>query len=391
MRTRWTAYLTVGVLAEIFVTITGGWRWMPSVAMRTNTAVAQRHNPLAQLHMVTLHVGWALIDQHVARTTDGGQIWQALGPRIPSGAFVMLVGLDTHDVGTLIETGNVAPFTSQYEWTTNAGQTWHSVPVPWSRNSPPTAIQLLTPQDGWILTGVGPENLGNESAVLLQTTNGGASWVALSSSVFPGFPQRMKPGGLPYLFGKSGVTFRSRRVGWVTGGNAYPHEVVFDRTTNGGHTFAPQPLPAVDSQVVGATDPPVFTSPQTGWLPVITNRGRGFEHTTNGGQTWVPTPTLFKTGRRPISWSFVGAHDGWVLADDHLYRTTNSGHTWTPIARDRHLPHWTAIDFVTSTQGWATTTSLATPLWETTNGGVTWTPISPQLRLSKGRTARIKS
>ena len=106
------------------------------------------------------------------------------------------------------------------------------------------------------------------SAVLLQTRNGGASWTALPSSVFPGFPQRMEAHGLPYLFDKSGVTFRSRKVGWVLGGNEAPKYVLFERTTNGGRTLAPQALPPIDGYGIGATDPPVFPTLQTGWLPV---------------------------------------------------------------------------------------------------------------------------
>jgi photosystem II stability/assembly factor-like uncharacterized protein len=95
--------------------------------MHTNTVLAQQHNLLAQLHMVTPQVGWAVADQPLVRTTDSGQTWQVLDPRIPSGAFVLLVGLDTHNAGIIVETGNVAPFTAQYEWTNNAGQTWHAV------------------------------------------------------------------------------------------------------------------------------------------------------------------------------------------------------------------------------------------------------------------------
>ncbi len=380
MQTRWISYLAAGVLAGSTLAITSGWQWMPSAAMRTNPVLAQQHNLLAQLHMVTPNVGWAVVDQHVARTADGGEAWQVLGPRVPTGAFVLLVGLNTRDAGIIVETGSVAPFAAQYEWTTNAGETWHSVLIPWSRIDPPTAIQMLSPLNGWILTGTAPE-AGSETAVVLHTTDGGVHWTALASSAFPTKPNRVERHGLSVAWDKSGVTFRSAQVGWVTGGDDYPHEVVFERTTNGGKTFAAQALPAIHDAVVGATDPPVFTSSHTGWLPVMTNQGLGFERTTNGGQTWLPTTTLFHAGSGTSSWSFVGAQDGWVLAAYHLYRTTDGGSSWTPIAQHRHLPHWTAIDFVTATHGWATTTSLATPLWTTTNGGVTWKPVSARLSL----------
>jgi photosystem II stability/assembly factor-like uncharacterized protein len=246
------------------------------------------------------------------------------------------------------------------------------------------AIQLQTPQVGWILTDLAPA-MGIESAVILHTTDGGTHWTALRSSVFPAHPAwRSEPQGLTAPFEKSGVTFRSPTVGWVTGGDNYPHEVFFERTTNGGKTFTAQALPPIDSQTVGETDPPIFTTSQTGWLPVQTNYGQGFERTTDGGQTWRPTPRVFPTGNdyhNPTSWSFVGSQAGWILANHHLYRTTNGAATWTPIARSHHLPHWTSIDFVTRSQGWATTTSVATPLWETTNGGLTWKSVAARLSL----------
>ena len=136
------------------------------------------------------------------------------------------------------------------------------------------AIQLLTPRVGWILTDLAPA-MTIESAVILHTTDGGTHWTALRSSVFPTHPVwRSEPQGLTAKFEKNGVTFRSPNVGWVTGGIYAPHEVLFERTTN-------------------------------------------------GGQTWRPTTALFNAGSGTSSWSFVGIRDGWVLADYHLYRTTD--------------------------------------------------------------------
>lgn len=353
MRIRWASYLAAGLLAGACVTVTGGWQWIPSVEMFATPALAQQRSLLAQLHMVTAQVGWAISDQHVVHTANGGQTWQALGPRIPSEAFVFLVGLNAREAGIIVEIGMVAPFTAQYKWSTNVGKTWHAANLPWAHAYPLSSVQMVTPRDGWILTRTVPE-AGSETAVVLQTTDGGARWAALPSSAFPpngpnAGNARTEPHGLTVAFDKNGVTFRSPQVGWVTGGGDYPHEVVFDRTTNGGKTFTVQALSSIHGQTVGETDPPIFTTSQTGWLPVQTTDGRGFERTTNGGQTWLPTPTVFNP--RNISWSFVGAHDGWVLAGHRLYRTMNGGGTWTPIARRRHLLHWTSIDFVTTMRG----------------------------------------
>ena len=111
----------------------------------------------------------------------------------------------------------------------------------------------------------------------------------------------------------------------------------------------------------------------------------GFERTTNGGQTWTPTAKLFYQSDHlgiisPISWSFQGAQDGWVLSDHRtangvatqLYRTTDGAATWTQVAIHNPLTHWTAIDFFSPALGWATAASASTPLWETTDGGVHW-------------------
>jgi hypothetical protein len=55
-----------------------------------------------------------------------------LGPRIPTGAFTLLVGVDVRYAGIVVETGSVAPYTAQYEWTTNGGQTWQVANLPWA-------------------------------------------------------------------------------------------------------------------------------------------------------------------------------------------------------------------------------------------------------------------
>lgn len=214
----------------------------------------------------------------------------------------------------------------------------------------------------------------------MHTANGGTTWQALRTSVFPGDARASAPHGIPYSGDKSGVTFISARTGWVAGGAEAPGTLIFMRTTNGGRSFVPQSLPAPPGYVIGNANPPVFPTPSVGWTPltVIRNgvQALGFARTTDAGQTWQAIPAVF-AGFPPgglaaqPAWSFVDRQWGWVLSQGTLYRTHDGGQQWPRVAKSPVMARWVGLDFLSPTDGWAFGTGR-NALWQTTDGGQQW-------------------
>ncbi len=130
-----------------------------------------------------------------------------------------------------------------------------------------------------------------------------------------------------------------------------------------------------------------FVSPTEGW---ITSGNGNLLHTTNGGTVWtVETPggsdTVGFSNSPGFGLSFVNAATGWVIGTlggldsgrgAVLYKTTNSGGTWTR----QLLSPWTygfGIQFVDVNNGWASVVSSSPTngggaILHTTDGGANW-------------------
>lgn len=363
------------------------------MGISTAGPIVQSLRALRQVVMVNPKVGWAIAGQRIVRTTDGGQRWTVVGPTAPVGTSSALAGVTLQHVALAISgpTGvplNESPGYSTLLWaTSDSGTDWHYVAVPLSI-LPVQSLQLLGSGIGWALTDI-EANAGNESAVLLHTANGGKTWQALLSSVFPGHSVASTAHGIPYAEDKAGLSFLSTHTGWVTGGGEAPGTLLFLRTTNGGQSFSSQTLPPPSGYVIGNADPPIFPTATVGWTPVTLIRrgqpspsGLGFELTTNAGITWNAVPKVFPEGvysgdgtfHQP-AWSLVGSRYGWVLAEGQLNRTVDAGRQWQRIAEAPMMKTWVGIDFVSRQIGWAFGTGK-TVLWKTIDGGQRWSPVS---------------
>jgi photosystem II stability/assembly factor-like uncharacterized protein len=100
--------------------------------------------------------------------------------------------------------------------------------------------------------------------------------------------------------------------------------------------------------------------------------------TADGGQTW-------RSSALPASEvTFINASVGWALtapdpnnplAPHDLYRTGDSGQTWTKI---KSLNWDSQLDFITDQEGWAVAKAGdAIALVHTTDGGQTWKETKP--------------
>jgi photosystem II stability/assembly factor-like uncharacterized protein len=137
-------------------------------------------------------------------------------------------------------------------------------------------------------------------------------------------------------------------------------EGVINITTDGGETWQPQVISETVRQML-------FVNSTTGWA--ITSGG-SLRKTTNAGATWIDQSVNSEV---VSSISFVDVNTGWAVGLNGLFKTTNSGQTWTGPTRDYPasiLPG--SVQFVNANVGWVSGGQTG-GTWKTLDGGETWT------------------
>jgi photosystem II stability/assembly factor-like uncharacterized protein len=271
-------------------------------------------------------------------TKDGGQTW-AKAFSHPGTFFRALAFTDAmHGFAGNIGAGldpTITDATLIYG-TQDGGGTW--APVTAITGSMAQGLCNFSPIDATHLVGVGR---ANGPAHLLQSSDGGASWVATDLS--------------QYFSMIIDAHFFSTMEGVVAGMNTAATHCAIMRTTDGGATFAP-----VFTAKTGATLcwKLHFPSALVGYAAVQeTAGGPGtFGKTTDGGKTWqeLPLPPLAQPlmGYSAIGVGFITDQIGWMAAEDAAlpaFRTFDGGMTWeidpalkSPVNRFRFVDKYTA-------------------------------------------------
>ncbi len=101
---------------------------------------------------------------------------------------------------------------------------------------------------------------------------------------------------------------------------------------------------------------------------VIADRGGASEKragfvTADGGQTWSPISLPGK----PISLFFLNDRVGWLVSEDHIWKTADLGRTWKGGGGFQGV---LAVYFMDENRGWACGTKKS--IYETQDGGATW-------------------
>lgn len=341
-------------------------------ASTSTPAFAAVASPAIQkFKMLDASNGWAVSDNNILRTIDGGATWLDVTPAGLAGvnypaAFFM-------DVGNAWIVISAADYTSGTLYRTqDGGSHWSSVSVPFAGGD----LKFLDANNGFVLADLGAA-AGSEAVAVFQIGDGGQTW----TQNYTNAPNASGAGNsLPFGGDKSGMTFRDTSHGWVAGETPVDNFVYLYASADSGHTWAVQNvvLPPAESTMFG-TDAPIFFDQSNGLLPVNSFAGdasnRLFFATSDGGSTWMPTstvqggrlysvisrqeavvwdggPTLHATHDGMLNWvevhpninvtdtisgmQFVDAGTGWVLtmdANSHvtLYKTTDGGATWTAI------------------------------------------------------------
>lgn len=259
--------------------------------------------------------------------------------------------------------------------------------------SPNVEVQFVSSRVGWI---IGPR--------LLQTTNGGQTWVELRHEGHGTLEAE------DIFQGRNWMQFVNDQVGFSVGGSGIA------KTTDGGRTWVSTVITDRNDQSLGSL---FFISPQEGWVV-----GNHVYYTNDGGNRWVllsktpegneerqrsiriaPTyavnnPTLWFTSSKngimarldgevyltrdggrswELGWKedksiadliFVNSHEGWMVGKKgFVARTADGGQTWSsiPVPTKADL---TSVFFVSKQVGCAV--GYESTILYTKDGGLTW-------------------
>jgi photosystem II stability/assembly factor-like uncharacterized protein len=333
---------------------------------------------LISLHMIDLTTGWALSEQAVLRTTDGGLQWKNVTPPhtvLTQKSIATFLTASLAWVATPLTNGT----TAQVLRTTDGGQTWQqsTVQATFLRQ-----ITFVDSQHGWILSGWRATGGPAEAVSVFRTSDGGKTWSNVANAL-PASTDMPPPGHLPYGGQKSGIHFLNTSTGWITGTVVVNDLAWLYVSHDGGSTWYQQSLSLPTGVPSAQLSPvsPTFFSTTDGILPVIFSdgvTGRGIATdiyvTHDGGTTWKNTMPL--AAAFGII-DFVDMQHGWVTDGMVLYNTSDGGQHWAKLSPGANFRQITYLSFVSSTTGWAIgrQSNTSSFLLKTTDGGKTWTPI----------------
>ncbi|BCL78123.1 hypothetical protein ccbrp13_05880 [Ktedonobacteria bacterium brp13] len=329
--------------------------------------------PFTQIRMTDATHGWALDNDNVLKTSDGGKTWVAL---TPNGA-VISPGTHADFMNALyawftMPNGNANTMTLFY--TTTGGATWNSSII---HEAAPDGgwLTFVSNKTGWLEVAPSGSGAGSEGVNILRTDNGGATWEKISSS---GQGQNSLPtGGI-----KSGLSFVNTATGWATGEDASNTPWLY-MTHDGGTTWYKESISGLNSNANTGyqTLPPVFIS-NDGFLPLLAT-GQSphtiLAHSTNDGATWTVSgqeSAAFQSSNLYV----VNTQTAWATDQNSgdVYQTTNSGATWQKVASNTGI--YGPLSFINSTTGFGLGQADQTVLKRTNDGGKTWQTIAYQIR-----------
>lgn len=334
--------------------------------------------------------GWALSRTGVWRTTDWGQNWEDVSPAMDRGANIGAWHFRDAMSGWLVldpppwSPGRQLSKSAIVLRTSDGGRTWVRTEIAAREQAPyPKAITFIDAEHGWLVLSYGAA-AGSEAVEVFRTADGGTTW----NSVAAAWPWQAgdsptdvaREHALPFGGNKSGIAFRDRNVGWITG-NDPSASPFFYATRDGGVTWQRQPLPVpegLSAQGGAATPrPPVFFGVNDGVMPVTISENTVLYMTSDGGATWMPT--------RPVTgtlWSIIDTGSAFASDGSVLYRTHDGGQSWAKVKVGKGLTDMLAagyriqqIEFVTDRVGWAllvTPGQTSSRLLKTEDGGLTW-------------------
>lgn len=233
------------------------------------------------------------------------------------------------------ETGYAVGAAGTVVKTTDAGETWNSLPINTTEDL--HAVHFTDEATGFVAGDVHT----------FKTVDGGNNWAELT---------------LPAGYSFRDLLFLDSQTGFCIGGDG----LIF-KTTDGGTTWAPK-----TSVALRTMSSIHFPTPQIGYA-VGTGYGWAYQKTTDGGETWTeisintPIPNLSNLEAVFFTAPEKGFIGGWYISA--FVATSNGGSNWISLD-DSSEPQLYAIHFPTETHGYAV--GWHGRILNSTDSGNTW-------------------
>ena len=194
---------------------------------------------IISLKMVNIHDGWALTENAVLRTNDGGLTWYEI---TPAGETNLGYGtgfsvLDEHTTWILAANPETPKSSGMLYRTQDGGMNWDEIAVPFSGN----AIDFVEANQGWIMLDLGA-GAGSMGVSIYRTADGGNSW----AEVYTNDPNLPNAGdSLPLGGIKTNLVALDGQTAWISGIVYAPGVIYLYKSHDGGETWVLQELPTV--------------------------------------------------------------------------------------------------------------------------------------------------
>jgi photosystem II stability/assembly factor-like uncharacterized protein len=297
-------------------------------------------------------------------TVDAGRTWSTAGRTLLSPKKVHFVDQKTGWlIGSIGEKCGSAICPNVVMLSDDGGKTWNRVSTVSGELVDETAF---SGNEAWALGQV-CHDAAQCSAEFVRTTTAGQIWDNQN---------------LPLVGRDFHVERYGRTVGWVGGTVDGGQGTALLRSVDGGSTWAPVTLPCQGSwsrfDSFSAKDGWLICSPDAAGAVAISIAR--IYRTSDGGETWSQLttitdssgPTLLdgKAGKDPVGgFHFASIDIGWLaLSDGRLFGTDDGGRTWRKVLTD--AGGFLDVQSVDHAQGWLLGQRQ---VWRTTDTGKTWT------------------
>jgi photosystem II stability/assembly factor-like uncharacterized protein len=331
----------------------------------TTVQPAMLLKPLVAIRMLDTMHGWALTNNSVLKTEDGGVSWQDVTPSQTFGLNIQGEFLTTQTAWVVWQStrglgGQNQSITILH--TSDGGASWQTTTIDNVTGFLVDPPRFINTQEGWLVA-TQPQGMYHALMSAYQTTNGGQTWTNISGLV-----------DTREVVGGSGISFSNAQLGWA--GLEWPGDYpMIEKTEDGGHTWQPQSLPDPPnaSSVGNVQTTPAILIGTSGLLPA---------HITSGpnAQVGLDIYTTHDSGNMWTAGALANfdSNDVYALDIQHvwaeetqsnvLHFSNDGGKTWVQLPQTP--AHFDALSFVDTQNGWAI--DDAGHLYRTTNGGVIW-------------------
>jgi len=326
---------------------------------------------ITYLHMLTELDGWAISDNAILRTTDGGSTWYNVSPQgvTEFGYGTANTFLNASQAWVMVADASNPVGSGLLYRTSDGGLTWTNYPVPFGGGD----LAFTDENNGWMMAFLGVA-AGSMGVSIYKTEDGGASW----KQVYTNDPNLANASdSLPLGGIKDNLTPLDAQTAWVGGVIYAPETFYLYKSNDGGQSWAPQSMPAapgMQGTELAIDNGPIFLTTSDGILPIrFTGETlrTGFYATHDGGLNWEFV--TFMPGAGAVD--FVSPSDGFFWTDEQFYFTVDGAQTWSTLSPNMDFhDSFAGMDFVNTRTGWIWTYDIIGQygLYKTTDGGTTW-------------------